>query len=221
MILPLFDSKPRNVIAPVTLTVIVGNMILFAFQMLLAREGRLEAFFYEYAFIPASVHEQPLSETTTSVFTSMFLHANLLHLGVNLWFLFIFGPPVENRLGSLRTLLLYTISGFGAAAAQFAVAPMSEIPMIGASGAVAGVLGGYLLLFPFAMVVTLVPWIIPLIPVPAFVFLLLWFGLQFTMGMSQLMQTEITGGIAWWAHIGGFIVGFCLTIVIRGRDRKR
>ncbi len=220
MILPLFDSNPRNVVAPVTLTVIVGNMVLFAFQMLLAQQGTLEEFFYEYAFIPAAAQQQPMTDTLVTVFTSMFLHGGLLHLAANLWFLFIFGPPLENRIGSFRTLLIYLVSGVGAAAAQFAVGPSSEIPMIGASGAVAGILGAYLLYFPFAMVVTLVPWIIPLIPIPAFVFLLLWFALQFTMGMSQLMHTEITGGIAWWAHIGGFLVGFVLAIAVRRRRRR-
>ncbi len=218
--IPLFDSNRRNVVAPVTMTVIVANMILFAFQLLLAQQGRLEEFFHEFGFIPASVPDAALSDTLKTVVTSMFLHGNLLHLAANLWFLFIFGPPVENRLGSVKTLLLFLIGGTGAAFAQFAVAPSSTLPMIGASGAIAAILGAYLFLFPLAMVVALVPWIIPLIPVPAFVFLLLWFAFQFFMGMTQLMDTGVTGGVAWFAHIGGFIVGFCLAILLRRRRRS-
>ncbi len=221
VILPLFDSNPRNVVAPVTLTVIVANMALFAFQMLLARQGSLEVFIVEHAFIAASVGSEPPSMVMRTVFTSMFLHAGILHLAANLWFLFIFGPPVEHRLGSAKTFLLYFLSGAGAAAAQFAISPSSTIPMIGASGAIAGVLGAYLLRFPFSMVITLVPWLIPILPIPGFVFILIWFSLQFYMGLSQLMQTEITAGIAWWAHIGGFLTGMVLTTILPDRRRRR
>lgn len=217
---PLFDTNPRNVVAPVTLTVMVVNMVLFAFQLLLARQGTLEPFIRDHAFIPAAVGEEGVREVLPTVFTSMFLHGGLLHLVLNLWFLFIFGPPVEHRLGSFKTLLVFALSGLGAAAAQFAAAPASAVPMIGASGAIAGILGAYLLLFPFALVITLVPWIIPILPIPAFVFLALWFVVQFTMGMSQLMHTEITGGIAWWAHIGGFAAGFGLTLFLPRKRRR-
>lgn len=221
VILPLFDSNPRNVVAPVTLTVIVANMAVFAFQMLLSRQGSLEPFILTHAFVPASVGTESTAMVLKTVFTSLFLHGGLLHLAANLWFLFIFGPPVEHRLGSAATFLVYFFGGLGAAAAQFAVNPASTLPMIGASGAVAGILGAYLLRFPFSMVITLVPWIIPLIPIPAFVFLFIWFALQFYMGVSELMQTDITAGIAWWAHIGGFLTGLFLSLFMPSRRGKR
>ncbi len=221
MFLPLFDSNPRNVVAPVTLTAIVGCMVVFAFQLLLAQQGTLDVFVLEYAFTPAAVGQRPPTEILGTALTSVFLHASLLHLAANLWFLFIFGPPVEHRLGSLKTLIIFLLGALAAAFTQYIVSPDSTVPMIGASGAVAAILGTYLMLFPFAMVVTLVPWIIPLLPIPAFVFLILWFAFQFMMGVTQMMETDITGGVAWWAHIGGFVAGVFLVILLPGDRRRR
>jgi membrane associated rhomboid family serine protease len=141
--------------------------------------------------------------------SSMFLHGGVAHLLGNMWFLWIFGGNVEDRLGSLRYLLLYALAGFAAAIVQVAVAPGAAVPMLGASGAISGVLGAYLILFPTAWVWTLVPWIVPIVPVPAAVFLVLWFFVQALSGLGALAG-GVDGGIAWWAHLGGFAAGVAL-----------
>ena len=135
----------------------------------------------------------------------MFMHGGVLHLLGNVWFLWIVGGNVEGRVGALRYLGLYAAAGGAAAAAQVAAGPFSVLPMVGASGAISGVLGAYLILFPTAFVWTLVPWIVPILPVPAMVFLVLWFVLQAYNGVGSLLDgVHAGGGVAWWAHAGGF-----------------
>jgi membrane associated rhomboid family serine protease len=142
----------------------------------------------------------------------MFLHGGIFHLLGNVWFLWIFGGNVEWRLGSPRYLVFYGAAGLGAAATQVATGPFSDVPMVGASGAISGVLGAYLLLFPTAFVWTLVPWIVPILPVPAVVFLVLWFVLQAYNGVGALLSgASAGGGVAWWAHAGGFVAGMAMT----------
>lgn len=149
--------------------------------------------------------------------TAMFLHANLLHLVSNMWFLWVFGDNVEDRLGHWRYLLFYLLCGVASFLVYGISDPASGVPALGASGAISGVLGGYLLLFSRARILTLVPIvIIPwLLEVPAFVFLGVWFLLQFFYGMASQAGGVAQGGVAWWAHIGGFVAGFGLCWMMR------
>ena len=155
----------------------------------------------------------------------MFLHGGLLHLAGNMLFLWIFGDNVEDALGHGRFLLLYLGSGVLAALLQGVIAPSSLVPMVGASGAIAGVLGAYFVLYPHARVVTLVPlfFLFPLVEVPAFLFLLLWFLLQFWQGSAALVTSgkagAAAGGVAWWAHVGGFVAGIGLLALLKPRRR--
>ena len=154
-----------------------------------------------------------------TLLTSMFMHGGLLHLGGNMLFLFIFGNNVEDAMGRLRFLLFYLVSGLAADLLQFAINPASDIPNIGASGAIAGVLGGYLLLHPRARVLTALTLVVffYVIEIPAVFVLVVWFVLQVVNG-SAALATPDTGGVAYWAHVGGFVAGFVLVRVFaRGR----
>ncbi len=139
----------------------------------------------------------------------MFLHGGLWHLLGNLWFLYIFGDNVEDRIGSGRYLLFYFLSGFGASLAQIAFSPESAVPCIGASGAISGVLGAYAVSFPQARILSAIPFLymIQLVEIPAVAFLFIWFGIQV---LSGLFSSPVQGGVAWWAHIGGFVAGIAL-----------
>ena len=158
-------------------------------------------------------------------FTSMFLHGGLLHLGSNILFLHVFGDNVEDALGRGRFLLFYTLCGVGAVVGQILVDPNSMVPMIGASGAISGVLAGYLTLFPHARVVTLIPIFIFIhfMEVPAGIFIVLWFVLQLVQGYLSLgIIAEGGGGVAWFAHIGGFLVGLvCVRVLYRKPKGRR
>jgi membrane associated rhomboid family serine protease len=142
----------------------------------------------------------------------MFLHGGWLHLIGNVLFLYIFGGNVESRMGHVGYLAFYLICGFAAAAMQFLTNVSSAIPMVGASGAISGVLGAYITLFPRSKILTLIPifFFIQLIHIPAAVFIFIWFIIQFLSGVSSLGQTGDTGGVAFWAHIGGFVAGLIL-----------
>ncbi len=221
--LPLWDSQPRRGAPVLTLFLVATNLVVFGYEVWLDFQGgrALEAFIGDYALIPARIVAQWREpEAWLSVLTSMFLHGSGAHVLGNGWFLWIFGASVEARLGAGRFLLLYLGTGVGAATLQGAINPFSTIPMLGASGAISGVLGAYFVMFPRGWVVTLVPWIVPIIPVPAFLFLILWFLLQTTSGVGALLDAPSAGGVAWWAHIGGFLAG---VVMIRwlGRPRKR
>jgi membrane associated rhomboid family serine protease len=150
----------------------------------------------------------------------MFLHGGWLHILGNMWFLHIFGDNIEDRLGHIKYLFFYLLSGIGAAFTQVALNPASGVPMVGASGAIAGVMGAYVFLYPRARIVTLIPIIVFLqvIELPAFVFLGLWFVLQIFSGLTSLGIGADAGGVAWWAHIGGFAAG-ALLLVVLGRRR--
>jgi membrane associated rhomboid family serine protease len=175
-----------------------------------------------YALVPARVtamFEQGVDgQTVTSVFTSMFMHGGWLHLAGNLWYLRIFGDNVEDRLGHGRFLLFYLLCGVAAAGAQWWIDPHSDVPMVGASGAIAGVLAAYLVLHPRARVVTLVPIVIffRIVELPAYLLIALWFGLQFFAGLASL---GVQDGVAYWAHVGGFVAGLVLVFVLRPATR--
>lgn len=222
--LPLWDSQPRRRRPALTFCLVAANLAVFAYEVWLMLQGgrALPVFMEQHALIPGRLVEgwrEP--EPWLTVFSSMFLHGSGAHVLGNVWFLWVFGGGVEARLGAARFLTLYFASGLGAAALQVATDPFSPVPMVGASGAISGLLGAYLVLFPGAWILTLIPWIVPVIPVPAVVFLLLWFALQTVNGVGAL-QAEAAGGVAWWAHIGGFLAGVLVARTIgapRGRRR--
>jgi membrane associated rhomboid family serine protease len=152
-----------------------------------------------------------------TIFSSMFLHGGWFHILSNMWVLFIFGDNIEARMGGIRYLVFYLLSGTSAGLLQALILPSSTVPMIGASGAVAGVLGAYLILYPRSRIASLVPifFIFTLVELPAFVFLVFWFISQLYSGLFSLQGSA--GGIAWWAHIGGFIFGIFIAFFFRRR----
>jgi len=214
---PLADTAREKGPAAITKLLIAVNVAVFGWQIWLALAqggGALAGFVNEHALVAARIVKHPLSgEPWQTVLTHMFLHGGVLHLLGNAWFLWVFGGNVEGRLGWFRFLLLYGLAGFAAALAQVAVGPFSTVPMIGASGAISGVLGAYLVLFPTAFVWSVVPWIVPILPVPAVVFLVLWFVMQAYNGVGSLLSgASAGGGVAWWAHAGGFAAGVAMTL---------
>ena len=214
--LPLWDDEPHRRPPVITLLFIAINIAVFVYEMVLAFQSPrvLSLFIDEHALVARRlVAHFSEGEEWLTVLTSMFLHGGVMHVLGNCWFLWIFGNNIEDRLGHFRYLLFYLLCGFGAAALQVVVYPAASMPMLGASGAISGVLGAYLILFPFAWIYTLVPWFVPIIPVPAFLFLVVWFGVQALNGVGSMMSGQIAhGGVAWWAHAGGFASGAVLII---------
>ena len=198
MFYPYKDDNPRVLFPFVTYGIIGLNILVFWAQFFVYGNERLISTF---AFVP---YEFKLF----TIFTSMFMHGGLMHIIGNMWFLYIFGDNVESILGHVRFLLFYLFCGIGAAVAQFLIQPDSTTPMVGASGAIAGVLGAYMIKFPKARVhvLAVIFIFITTIVVPAQLVLGLWFLMQLSGGLGSL-GFDTTGGIAWFAHIGGFIVG--------------
>jgi membrane associated rhomboid family serine protease len=186
---------------------------------------RLEAFVNRFAFIPARLFHPALfpgwtaGSAVVTIFTAMFLHGGLLHLAGNMLFLWIFADNVEDALGHGRFLFFYLVCGAFATLVQAFLAPDSRVPNLGASGAIAGVLGAYFVLFPRARIVTIVPLFVlfPLVEIPAGLYLLGWFLLQFWMGSSQLASAGrgTEGGVAFGAHVGGFVAGVAWALLFR------
>ena len=216
LMIPLWDSQAHKRPPVVTVLLILSNLVVFGYELVLSARGEaaLEAFVMQYALVPARlIAGWTDSEQWLTLGSHMFLHGGIAHVLGNCWFLWVFGNNVECKLGHVRYLLFYLATGLGAAGLQIAVSPEAAVPMVGASGAISGVLGGYFILLPTAWIVTLVPWIVPIIPVPAFVFLILWFALQAVNGFGVLMDgTAGAGGVAWWAHAGGFVTGVVLIV---------
>jgi membrane associated rhomboid family serine protease len=219
--LPLWDENPARRAPPVaTVLIIAANLGVFAYQVMLAMQDprAVEAFIGAHALVPGRlVAGWDQAGEWKTLLTHMFLHGGLAHVAGNCWFLWIFGRGVEDRLGPVKFVLFYLLCGLAAAGLQIAVDPRSALPMLGASGAISGVLGAYFILFPTAWIVTLVPWIVPIIPVPAFFFLLVWFVFQTLNGVgSMLSGAAAAGGVAWWAHAGGFTAGLSLVLWAKG-----
>ena len=208
--LPLADTAKQKRPAVVTGLLIAANLGVFAWELWLGIAGSdkmLASFVSEHALVAKRLIGHPGDgQQWLTVLTHMFMHGGVAHLLGNMWFLWIFGGNVEDRLGPVKYLLFYVLTGAAAATAQVIVDPGSTIPMLGASGAISGVLGAYLILFPTAWVLALVPWIVPVLPVPAVIFLGLWFVFQMWSGLGAL-AAGIDGGVAWWAHAGGFVAG--------------
>jgi membrane associated rhomboid family serine protease len=215
-VIPLRDVIPSRTTPLVTIGLIVVNAVVFLYQFSLGESGQL--FVETYGLVPAEF-------SWVSVFTSMFMHGGLLHFGSNMLFLWIFGDNVEDRMGHGRFVVFYLICGVAAALAQTLTDPSSPIPMVGASGAIAGVMGAYFVLYPRSRILTLVPifFFIQLIEVPAILFLGLWFLMQFLQGVGSIAQAtgEPGGGVAFWAHIAGFAAGLVTVHVFRRPERQR
>jgi membrane associated rhomboid family serine protease len=203
MFFPYKDDNPRVLFPFVTFGIIVLNVLIFLGQFWISGNDPDigKSLVYMYGFVPAEFN--PLT-----IFTSMFMHGGFAHIIGNMWFLYIFGDNVESILGHVKYFMFYLACGIGAALAQFFVEPASQVPMIGASGAVAGVLGAYMIRFPKARVHVLAVIIIFITTfvVPAQIVLGLWFLMQLSGGLGSL-GVDTTGGVAWFAHIGGFIIG--------------
>jgi len=223
--IPLRDTIPSRRTAWVTRILLIANVAAFVVEI---RQGpALEVFLYRFGVVPSHWMVGTLQDVldwprlASTFLTSQFLHGSLLHLASNMLYLWIFADNVEDRLGHARFLLLYLGSGVAAAVAQLLASPSSHIPMVGASGAIAGILGAYLLLFPSAKIVTLVPlgFFLQTVELPAFLFLGLWFLLQWVQGLTTIGQVADVGGIAFWAHVGGFVFGMAGLAILRPRRR--
>jgi membrane associated rhomboid family serine protease len=221
--LPLRDTVPSRRPPWVNYALLVANLVIFLYLASLpAREQA--ALVMRYGVVPSRLLSHLTVEEWSTLLTSLFLHGGWLHLFSNLLVLYVFGDNVEDRLGSSRYLLFYLVCGVAAGLAQTISAPYSGVPGIGASGAIAGVLAAYLLWYPRAGVVTLIPigclpWLLVL---PALAFIIPWFVLQLLAGVLDVGQgLAASGGVAWWAHIGGFVVGLLLAPVLAPAERSR
>ena len=216
--IPIKDTVPRRTFPFATLAIIAVNGLVFLFELSLT-EPQLNRFVYLFGMVPAR-YSHPAWATMLglpldsywSFMTSLFLHGGWLHVVGNMWFLYLFGDNVEDRLGPVRFVLFYLLAGLAANLIHFLVNHESTMPVIGASGAIAGVMAAYLRLFPTARIITLLP--VLFVPfffeIPAVFFMLFWFFLQLFSGAASLVAAQGGGGIAWWAHVGGFAVGFLL-----------
>lgn len=213
---PLRDNIPASRFPVVNIGLILLNITGFVYELQLG--SGLDGFILNNGFVPASFARQwaagAVAVGFAPVFISMFLHGGLLHLLSNMWILWIFGDNVEDSMGHYRYLFFYLLCGVISVFAQFAFAPDSTMPLVGASGAISGVLGAYIVLFPRARILALLPIIIffYLVEVPAYVFLGFWFLVQVLRGYAEVMggAGDLRGGVAWWVHVGGFFAGMVL-----------
>ena len=207
------DNSARRTVPVVTYALIALNVLFFFIEM-----NGGDAFIMKWAFVPSRFLANPDGDFLT-LFTSMFMHAGWLHLGSNMLYLWIFGDNVEDRFGHVKFTIFYLLAGLAATAAQLAFSLDSNIPNLGASGAIAGVLGAYLVMFPRGRVSVLQGQRV--IPMPALIVIGFWFVLQLFSGIGSIAATSDTGGVAYMAHIGGFVAGFVLTFVLRGNTRPQ
>ena len=222
--IPLRDSTPRQTVPVVTYVLIALNVAGFLWELSLG--SSLDRALFGVGFIPARfwLPGAYVADLMTIV-VSMFLHGSLLHIGGNMLYLWIFGDNVEDRLGHGRYLLFYLLCGILATLAHAFFSPASRFPAIGASGAIAGVLGAYLVLYPHARVTTLIPifFFVAIREIPAVIILGLWFILQLLSGVGSLgvKDAQDMGGVAFFAHIGGFVAGMVLVFLLGGTRRPR
>jgi len=226
-LIPLRDNIPSRTVPFVTYILIGANVLAFLFELSLGPQ--LHQFIQIFGVVPAKVTTiiteapQLVHYAALPFFTSIFLHGGWMHLLGNMLYLYIFGDNVESALGHFRYLIFYLCSGVAASLVHILFNFGSDIPTVGASGAIAGVLGAYFLLFPRAKVVTLVPifFFVTFIEVPAILFLGLWFLIQFVSGSMTLGSGAAAAGVAWWAHIGGFAVGAGYTLFRYRKIKER
>ena len=248
--IPVGDFLRRRTTPYVNWTLIAINVAVFVYMLTLdQRPDRLIAnlptseadrFLFDWGFVPACVTDMigynsdasqavlrqvcPAdgSRNWLQLLTAMFVHAGWAHIAGNMLFLWVFGDNIEDRVGHCRYLAFYLVCGFAASALQIAMAPGTDVPSVGASGAIAGVLGAYLVLYPTAMVqVVILPLFFLPFFLPAIVLIGFWFAMQLFAGVAELGQATAGSGVAWWAHVGGFIAGLLLILLLRNRNQRR
>ena len=215
--IPLRDIIPSRTTPVVTIVLIAVNVLVFLFELSLGRN--VDQFTLYWGLVPAAF-------SWVTVVTSMFLHGGFLHVAGNMLYLWIFGDNVEDRMGHGRFLVFYLFCGVAAALAQTISQPDSVVPMVGASGAIAGVMGAYFVLYPKSRIVTLIPlfFFFQVIEVPAILFLGIWFLMQFISGLGSIVTVatgQAAGGVAFWAHVAGFVAGISGVVVFRRPERQR
>jgi membrane associated rhomboid family serine protease len=211
--IPFRDSEATRRLTPANTVLIVANLAVFALEIKLGRKaGPMLA---PYAMVPAHLTHLHFADpvrilaTLATLVTASFLHAGIFHIAGNMLYLFIFGPPVEQRLGWRRYAIFYFAAAIAAGLAMVAMGPDSRVPVIGASGAIAGVLGAYFVLYPRGRITTVLPLLLiwPIIEIPAYFYLLFWFIAQLYAAIASGAQGPLVGGVAFWAHVGGFLFG--------------
>jgi membrane associated rhomboid family serine protease len=207
------DNSARRLVPLVTYALIVLNVLFFLVEL-----NGGDAFIMQWAFVPSRFLANPIGDFIT-LFTSMFMHAGWVHLGGNMLYLWIFGDNVEDRFGHVKFLVFYLLCGLGATFAQLMFSLDSNIPNLGASGAIAGVLGSYILMFPKGRIRVLQGQ--QVVQAPALMVIGFWIVLQLFSGIGSIANTADTGGVAYMAHIGGFVAGFVLTFLFRGSTSPR
>ncbi len=216
--IPLRSSEPHYTRPTATLVIIALNLAVFLYELSLGMSSyALNRFIMLHGIVPDRLNY-------SSILTSMFIHGGFLHIAGNMWFLWVFGRGVEDLLGHAKYLFLYFACGFAAAFLYIVLNSNSTVPTIGASGAIAGVMGAYLIKFPRAHIVTLVFIVIFIttIDIPAFFLLLYWFAIQFFSGVGTVGESAASnGGVAWFAHVGGFIAGMLLVMLMPTTQRAR
>ena len=226
--IPLRDNLGASRFAPANLLLILANLVVFGYELRLG--ARIDPLIFRFGMVPEHLIHISKVVTQASVWppltlvTSLFLHGGFLHIAGNMLYLFIFGAAVEARMGHLRFLLFYLCAGIVSGLAMAWMDPVSLAPVVGASGAIAGVLGAYFIFYPRARILTVLPLFIfiELIEVPAVLYLLFWFALQLFAGMANqtVARGAMAGGVAWWSHVGGFLFGIAAApLVARGRSQ--
>jgi membrane associated rhomboid family serine protease len=214
--IPLRDTQPSYTFPFVTVAIIVLNVLAFLYEFSMA-DYELNFFIAHYGVIPSRFE-------WTDVITSIFLHGGWMHLIGNMWFLWIYGDNVEDILGHAQYLIFYLLCGVAATMVHILFNMDSRVPTIGASGAIAGVMGAYVVKFPHSRITTLVPVFVFLttMEIPAYFILLYWFVIQFFSGVGSVGHSHLSqGGVAWFAHVGGFLAGVALILVMRTQERWR
>ena len=228
--IPLRDNAARHRLSPVNTLLIAANLAVFAHEFSLGRH--LNAFIARFAMVPALVADAHLHSAVLldrhgrlwppfTAVTSMFIHGSVGHVVGNMLYLFIFGPAVEERTGPARYLSFYLLSGLASAAATVAMAPQSSVPVIGASGAIAGILGSYFILYPRGSILAFLPPFF-FFRLPAVLYLIAWFAAQLYWGIVSGAAGSLVGGVAWWAHVGGFLFGVAAgPLAVHAPERRR
>ena len=225
--IPLMDTIPILGFPSVVWALIAVNGIVFLFELSIPKD-LLTSVMYLFGLIPERYSDPQWAlvhglspDDYLSFFTNMFLHAGWLHIVGNMWFLYVFGSRVEDQMGHLRFLIFYLLAGIAASVMFFLMDIHGTIPAFGASGAIAGVMGAFIVMFPKARILTLIPiFIFPFfVELSAFFFIGYWFIIQLFSGTLSFVSSQTSGGVAWWAHVGGFVVGIALVFLFRREDR--